>query len=163
MLTQSCDIANAQTGDSIFFAELVTIEKKDFDQLSNKLKEKHIEKIIDTVRNHPRFHYFPEMVFTSGEGYGPWNMDFKTVFPVPTELITQNIDMFWKARILSEGLDVLKEKISRFFTRLAFEECIFLANNECECYIKTKRKGLEEEIRKVRKALGFDNPQPSGS
>ncbi len=76
------------------------------------------------------------------------------IFFVPIDLIKNNKEIFWKARLISPGLEVLKEKISRFFTRLAFEECLFFSKKENEYYIEFKNK-KKEEIMKIRRECGY--------
>ncbi|KKK87535.1 hypothetical protein LCGC14_2752260 [marine sediment metagenome] len=62
--------------------------------------------------------------------------------------------LFWKARLKNPGLEVLKGKISRYFTRLAFEECLFFSKNENEYYIDYKGRN-KEEIIKIRREFGY--------
>ena len=78
------------------------------------------------------------------------------IFFVPTDLIKNNKEIFWKARLINPGLEVLKEKISRFFTRLAFEECLFFSKSENEYYIEYKNK-KKEEIMKIRRECGIND------
>ncbi|MHA1650943.1 MAG: hypothetical protein ACTSYB_12175 [Candidatus Helarchaeota archaeon] len=154
-LTQTCDIENAKKGDSILFAELINYDNyQDINQLSNKKKKKYIDKILDAIRNKPRTHYFPELTINEHERYGPWSLDFSTIFFVPMDLIKDNIDLFWKARLINPAKEVLKEKISRFFTRLAFEECIFFSSDEITYYIKYRNRD-KEKIMRIRSDLGF--------
>lgn len=81
--------------------------------------------------------------------YGPWELDFNNIFFISTELVKKNIDLFWKARLKSPAVEVLKEKIRHYFTRLAFDECIFLTDIENDFYIEYKDKD-KEEIDKIR-------------
>ena len=156
ILTQTCDIENAKQGFSIIFAELNIYEDNiNIEELTSKKQRKsHINKIIDMIRNKPANHYFPKLVLGNNEDLGPWELDFKTIFVVPIELIKNNKEIFWKARLISPGLDVLKEKISRYLTRLAYEECIFFSKNESEYYIEFKKR-KKEEIMKIRRECGF--------
>ena len=94
------------------------------------------------------------MILSDDEEYGPWELNFQTIFFVPTELVKNNKNIFWKARLISPGVEVLKEKISRFFTRLAFDECLFFSNIENEYYISLKNRN-KEEILKIRRECGF--------
>ena len=156
ILTQTCDIENAKEGSSILVAELNKIEDyQNIEKITSKNKrEKHIDKIINTIRNEPAKHYFPELVLNNNEILGPWELDFKIIFFVPLDLIRNNKEIFWKARLISPGLEVLKEKISHFFTRLAFEECLFFSKAENESYIELKNRN-KEEIMKIRRECGF--------
>jgi len=156
ILTQTCDIENAKDGASILFAELNDYEDyRNIEELSsNKKKVNYIDKIIDTIRCETNKHYFPELILSDDEEYGPWELNFQTIFFVPTELVKNNKNIFWKARLISPGVEVLKEKISRFFTRLAFDECLFFSNIENEYYISLKNRN-KEEILKIRRECGF--------
>ncbi len=156
ILTQTCDIENAKEGSSILVAELNEIEDyKKFEELPSITKKKsRIDNIIKTIRNEPAKHYFPELMFNNNEILGPWELDFKMIFFVPPDLIKKNKDLFWKARLKNPGLEVLKGKISRYFTRLAFEECLFFSKNENEYYIDYKGRN-KEEIIKIRRECGY--------
>ena len=50
--------------------------------------------------------------------------------------------------------EVLKEKIRHFFTRLAFDECIFLSDSETDRYIIVEKRD-RDDIMKVRKSCGI--------
>jgi len=158
ILTQTCDIENAKEGSSILFAELNEFEDyHNFNDLeSEKQRKKHINEIIKIIRREPAKLYFPELKLNNNEILGPWELDFKMIFFVPTDLIKNNKEIFWKARLINPGLEVLKEKISRFFTRLAFEECLFFSKSENEYYIEYKNK-KKEEIMKIRRECGIND------
>lgn len=156
ILTQTCDIENAKEGTSILFAELNKIENyQNFEDLtSNTQKKNRINNIIKMLRDEPAKHFFPEFVSINDEIFGPWELDFKMIFFVPIDLIKNNKEIFWKVRLISPGVEVLKEKISHYFTRLAFEECLFFSKNENEYYIDFKNR-KKEEIMKIRRECGF--------
>jgi len=158
ILTQTCDIENAKEDSSILVAELNEIaDYQDIEALTSKTrKEKYIDNIIDTIRNEPAKHYFPKLKLNDKEIFGPWELNFKMIFFIPIDLITSNKDIFWKARLISPGLEILKEKISRYFTRLAFEECLFFTKIENEYYIELKKRN-PEEINKIRKECGIND------
>ena len=157
LLTQTCDIENAKEGSSILVAELNKIE--DYQNIKNlttkNKRETHINKIIDMIRDEPAKHYFPELVLMNNDILGPWELAFKMIFFVPIDLIKNNKEIFWKARLINPGLEVLKEKISRFFTRLAFEECLFFSKAENESYIELKKRD-KKEIIEIRRKCGID-------
>jgi len=157
LLTQTCDIENAKEGSSILVAELNKIE--DYQNIKNlttkNKRETHINKIIDMIRDEPAKHYFPELVLINNDILGPWELDFKMIFFIPLDLIKNNKEIFWKARLINPGLEVLKEKISRFFTRLAFEECLFFSKAENESYIELKKRD-KKEIIEIRRKCGID-------
>ena len=158
ILTQTCDIENAKDGSSMLFAELNKIKDyQNFEDLTtNRQKKSHINNIIDMIRNVPAKHYIPELILGNNEILGPWELDFKTIFFVPVDLIKNNKEIFWRGGLKSPGLEVLKEKISRFFTRLAFEECLFFSKNENEYYIEFKERN-KEEIMKIRREYEFND------
>lgn len=157
IITQTCDIENAKEDSSILVAELNEIEDyQDIEALHSKTKkEKYINNIIDTIRNEPAKHYFPKLKLNDKEIFGPWELNFKMIFFIPIDLVTDNKEIFWKARLISPGLEVLKDKISRFFTRLAFEECLFFSKAENESYIELKKRN-KEEIMEIRRKCGVD-------
>lgn len=158
VLSQTCDIEHPK-GDSIIFAELIKYDKyKDIEKLSKGRQETYIKDILRVLRRQPRKHYLPKL-FKNGEIYGPWYVIFHTIFFVPVELVTNNINLFWKARLKEPLRDVLKEKISRFFTRLAFEECLFFSNKEIPYYIEVEGR-VKEEIMKIRKKCGIQDSNP---
>ena len=82
ILSQTCDIENAKEDSSILVAELNKIEDyQNIENLPSKNKrEKHIDKIIYTIRNEPAKHYFPELVLNNNDILGPWELDFKIIF-----------------------------------------------------------------------------------
>ena len=81
-------------------------------------------------------------------------LDFKTLFLIPYEFLNENIKEYFIARLKSSARNVLCEKISRFFTRYAFEDVMFLNNDEITPYLdsisKEDRKVAEETLEKLR-------------
>jgi len=158
ILTQTCDIENAKEGASIICAELYSFDNhKEINSIvSNTKKREYIGKIIDKIRCQPAEHYFPEIEIKNEGNIGPLLANFRNTFFVSTDLVKENLDVFWKARLIDPAKEVLKEKISRFFTRLAFDECIFFNGSEIEHYIELIRKKQADNIKKTRKRWGFD-------
>lgn len=160
ILTQTCTIENAKEEDTLLIAELQKkTEKNPFKnpEGGKNKKKSYINKIHNSLRhNKPQSHYFPEIDFSADDKYEnhEWELNFKTIFSIPINTIKNNLDIFWKARILSEALVVLKDKISHFFTRLAFDDTIFHSKEEV---LFEKRKSLEnaKEITKRRKEYGL--------
>ena len=127
ILSQSCDI---RPGFSILFAELTDIPEN---KLSSSLK-KRIRNIKKIIRDDTRIHYFPPdneiELFKE-----PKLLDFKSLFFIPFEFFQDNIHNFFIGRLQNNALKVLIEKISRFFTRLAYEDVMFLSRDEISQYL----------------------------
>ena len=134
ILSQSCDI---RSGFSILFAELTRVPKN---KLSSSPK-KRIKTIKKIIRDDTRIHYFPRddeiKLFKE-----PKLLDFKSLFSIPFKFFQDNIQNFFVGRLKSIALKVLIEKISRFFTRLAYEDVMFLSGDEIPQYLNEL---LEEE------------------
>ncbi|MHA1168500.1 MAG: hypothetical protein ACTSRU_11805 [Candidatus Hodarchaeales archaeon] len=79
-------------------------------------------------------------------------MNFENIFQVPYDIINSNISVFFVARLKSPARKVLCDKISRFFTRLAFEEIIFLTDEEIKARI-SRNKITQEEAEEVLKLV----------
>ena len=136
ILTQSCDI---RPGSAILFAELR--ERKE-DPFSPKPKGR-MNQITKILHTETRFHYFPidnsiEILKTQKV------LDFMTLFIIPYDFLHDNIKNFFVARLISDAQQVLREKISRFFTRLAFDDIMFLTNDEIGKYIEKYKLNLDE-------------------
>jgi len=140
ILSQSCDI---RSGASILFAELKNLP-------TNKLSPKDIGKRINgikkIIRDESRTHYFPPSddvdLFKESK-----LLDFKSLFLLPFEFFEENIENYFVARLISEAQKVLCEKVSRFFTRYAFEDIIFLTPNEIAVYLDS----IPDEDKKIAK------------
>ena len=135
ILSQSCDI---RPGFAILFAELKNIPEN---KLSSSPK-KRIENIKKIIRDDTRIHYFPPdneiELFKE-----PKLLDFKNLFFIPFEFFQDNIQYFFIGRLKSYALKILIDKISRFFTRLAYEDVMFLSGDEISQYLNE----LSEEER----------------
>ena len=66
-----------------------------------------------------------------------------------------NYDDFFVARLKQPLNDVLKEKISRFFTRLAFEDIYFYENDEI-LYLVKKGDITKNDVIRNFKIIGRD-------
>ena len=136
ILTQSCDI---RSGSVILFAEL---REKEEDPFSPKLKGR-LNQITKILHTDTRFHYFP--IDNSIEILKVQKvLDFMTLFLIPYDFLKDDIKNFFIARLISDAQKVLCEKISRFFTRLAFDDIMFLTNEEIAKYIKKRKLNLEQ-------------------
>jgi len=140
VLSQSCDI---RLGSSILFAELK--ERKEHFLESTKRRIKQIKKIIN---DETRFHYFPPDSSISIFG-DPKILDFKSLFLIPYDFLKANLKNFFVARLIPDARIVLCEKISKFFTRLAFENAMYFTNEEIEEYLKDMSKEDIESINRV--------------
>lgn len=153
ILSQTCDMSDDEgEGGFIICAELTRVPPL----LSTPSKNKRLDcakKIWKTLRESPKKHYFPPF----DETQGPWECSFLTIFTVPLSLVINNLETFWLARLREEGRAVLKDKIATFFTRLAYEECIFYNIDELEYYILAKDR-VRNNIHETYKRLGYGNP-----
>ncbi len=143
LLTQSCDI---REGEIIVFAEL--IEKSN---LSNSAKGK-INDIKKIIRDETRFHFFPQDEKIS-ELEVPMVIDFRKIFTIPFNVLINNYDDYFVARLKRTLNDVLKEKIARFFTRLAFEDVYFYGNDEI-LFLLNKGKITKNDVIQNFKIIG---------
>ena len=140
ILSQSCDI---RSGFSILFAELNNLPTN---RLSPNDLEKRIKGIKNILRDDTRAHYFPpneEIEFFKE----PKLLDFKSLFLLPYEFFEDNLEKYFVARLIDEAQKVLCEKVSRFFTRFAFEDVIFFTNDEIASYLDS----ISEEDRGIAK------------
>ncbi len=156
VLSQTCEVENAEEGVSIIFAELIKCEKyQEIETLSNKKSKVFIKNMLKLLRyEKPSDLYLPKLFLRDEKGYGPWRLDFRNIFFVPVNLIQDNLDLFWRARLKTPAVEVLKEKIRHFFTRLAFDECIFFSDSETDKYIIFEKRD-RDEIMKVRRSCGI--------
>ncbi len=140
ILSQSCDI---RSGSSILFAELKNLP---INRLSPKDIERRINGIKKIIRDDTRAHYFPpsDEIELFKE---PKLLDFKSLFLLPYEFFEENLEKYFVARLINEAQKVLSEKVSRFFTRFAFEDIIFLTPNERAFYLDS----IPDEDKKIAK------------
>jgi len=140
ILSQSCDI---RPNFSILFAELKDLPPN---KLSLINLEKRIKGIKSIIRDDTRMHYFPpsDEIELLKE---PKLLDFKNLFLIPYEFFQGNLEKYFVARLKNEAQKVLCEKISRFFTRFAFEDIIFLTNSEITSYLDS----ISDEDKEIAK------------
>lgn len=155
VLSQTCEVENAEEGTSIIFAELKYCEKyQDITTIGRNKSKTYIKSILKLLRYEaPSSLYLPKLYADDGKNYGPWKSDFRNIFFVPAKLIENNLNLFWKARLKNPAVEVLKEKIRHFFTRLAFEECIFFSDSETDKYIINENRD-RDKVMKVRRSCG---------
>ena len=147
VLSQSCDL---RPGNTILFAEI----RNNPDQLSQKVRARY-RQIHKILRNETRLHYLPASKHIE-ELSEPKIIDFKSLFQVPYDVLTKNLKEFFVARIISEARVVLQEKIARFFTRLAYDEPIFLTDDELEGWKEEEDIKNDEFEEMVSKLKQFD-------
>ncbi len=135
LLNQDCDIERAH---NLVFAEI----KKRNEKFSSNLSKSYNSK-LKIVRDETRFHYLPPWDPKENE-IMPWIVDFLTIFLVPIGLIKNNINQYYVTRLNPDIKLIFKDKISRFFTRLPFEDLIFLNPKERLEYKKDKNLSDEE-------------------
>jgi len=82
-------------------------------------------------------------------------IDFRKIFTIPYNVLMNNYDDFFVARLKQPLNDVLKEKISRFFTRLAFEDIYFYENDEI-LYLVKKGDITKNDVIRNFKIIGRD-------
>ncbi len=148
ILSQSCDI---RPNSSILFAELKKLPK---DKLSPSNLEKRIKGIKSIIRDDTRIHYFPpsDEIELFKE---PKLLDFKNLFLIPYEFFTGSLEKYFVARLKNEAQKVLCEKISRFFTRFAFEDIIFLIKDEINFFLDSLSKEDKEIAKKTLENLNL--------
>lgn len=154
ILSQSCDI---RPDFSILFAELKELPANN---LSLNNIEKRIKRIKAIVRDDTRIHYFPK--FDEIELFKkPKLLYFKSLFLIPYEFFQGILRNYFVARLKSEAQKVLSEKISRFFTRYAFEDVIFLSNIEVAHYLDSlsdiDKKIAKKTLEKLRNNNDINN------
>ncbi len=142
ILSQSCDI---RPDFSILFAELKNVPSN---RLSSKDLERRIKGIKSIIRDDTRAHYFPpsDKIELFKE---PKLLDFKSLFLLPYDFFEKSLEKYFVARLKDEAQKVLCEKISRFFTRFAFEDIIFFNNNEITFYLDS----ISDEDKKIAKQI----------
>jgi len=147
-LSQSCDI---RQGYSILFAELTDLPEN---KLSVNNIKKRVKGIRNIIRDETRFYYFPPMeqieFFKK-----PKLLDFKSLFLIPYEFFQNNIQYFYVCRLKEPALKVLIDKITRFFSRLAFEDIMFLNGDEIKFHLGQlsgeDRSNAEMTLRELKK------------
>ena len=150
ILSQSCDI---RPNFSILFAELKDLPPN---KLSLTNIERRIKGIKSIIRDDTRMHYFPpsDEIELFKE---PKLLDFKSLFLIPYEFFQGNLEKYFVTRLNTVAQKVLCEKISRFFTRFAFEDLIFLTSNEIKFYIDSISDEDKEIARLTIKKLGINS------
>ena len=148
ILSQSCDI---RPNFSILIAELKELPPN---KLSPTNIEKRIRAIKNIIRDDTRIHYFPpsDEIELFKE---PKLLDFKNLFLIPYEFFQENLEKYYIARLKNEAQKVLCEKIARFFTRFAFEDIMFLKNEEISFYLDFLSDGDKNDAIKTLEKLKY--------
>ena len=94
-----------------------------------------ITAIDDNIKNTTRKLYLPRISPRDGsKTYGPFEIIFHNPFNVPYNLINDNLEHCWKARIIESARKIFIGKLSHFYSRIPIEEIIFLENREITKY-----------------------------
>lgn len=124
--SQDCDIKPKK--DLIFYP----LEKTNV-----LIDEVNIISAVNTkIKNTTRRLYLPKLYCSKGQIYGPFEIIFHNPFNVPYELVLNNLNKCWKARLIESARKIFIGKLSQFFTRLPIEEFMFLENQEITKYLK---------------------------
>lgn len=145
ILSQTCDL---KSGFHVLFAEIRPRN------ISTNKMDKKIHEIRKIIRDETRSYYLP--IDESIDLLKTINIiDFKSLFIVPFDkIMNNNVANFFVARLMSPAQKVLQDKISRFFTRLAFDDFIFLNDDEIIYYSKSDSQDEKNEIINTLSQLG---------
>ncbi len=125
LASQDCDIRPKK--DLIFFP----LEPTKILYHSQNIIKAIDENIKDTTRKL----YLPRISPPNGNRtYGPFEIIFHNPFNVPYNLIIDNLEHCWKARIIEQARKIFIGKLSHFYSRIPIEEIIFLENKEITKY-----------------------------
>ena len=127
ILSQTCDL---RSGNNELFGEL-----KEFKEGFSPKPYKRGTQIKKILRDDTRLHYFPGDEKIEILDF-PKVLDLKSLFILPYDFLFSNINLFFLGRLFPEARTILKDKISRFFSRLEFENEIFLTDEELREQIK---------------------------
>lgn len=143
ILSQTCDLRKDKL---ILIAE---IRNPRINFSPNKNKKYH--QIQNILKTETRQHYLPKDIRVD-ELKQVKIIDFTSLFFIPFNFIYENIKRLFVARIIDDAHNVLKEKISRFFTRLEYDEPIFLDDDEVETW-REEAEVSDEEYLRMKKIL----------
>lgn len=125
LASQDCDIRPNK--DLIFFP---------LEPTKSLYESPNIIKAIDeNIKDTTRKLYLPRISPPdSSKTYGPFEIIFHNPFNVPYNLIIDNLEHCWKARIIEQARKIFIGKLSHFYSRIPIEEIIFLDNKEITKY-----------------------------
>ena len=125
LASQDCDIRSNK--DLIFFP---------LEPTKTLYKSQNIIKAIDeNIKDPTRKLYLPRISPPNGgRTYGPFEIIFHNPFNVPYNLINDNLEHCWKARIIEQARKIFIGKLFHFHPRIPIEEIIFLENKEITKY-----------------------------
>lgn len=127
LASQDCDIRKDY--DLLFFPIVKYKELKEQDN-----KKKFIE---DDIREWNRFMFLPKNYIDSSK-VGPFRVLLQNPFYLSYEILEKNIKYCWVSHISDKARKIFLGKITNFFTRLPFDELIFLEFSEIEEYFQIK-------------------------
>ncbi len=145
LASQDCD--NRKNRDLIFYP-LIPVEA---------LLES--DNIIETVENKivksTRHVYIPKLILSNGNEHGPFEINFYNPFNVPYNILIENLEYCWKARLIEKARKVFIGKITHFYTRTPVDEFIFLENEEITSYLVSDWKNIwrEKSAKKYKEGL----------
>ena len=144
ILTQSCDIRPEYP---ILVAEIYTSNSK-----LNSTLWKRANDFWKILRQEHRFHYLPPDS-TIHELKEPHFVNMTNIFSLPYELLIKNIDNYFVARLNEPAQYLLKEKIIHFFTRPAFDDILYLTDNEIKAILDNEKNSKIKITRDEMKQL----------
>ena len=148
LLTQTCD---AIPDSNLDFSALDKIKfSNEFPEKldSNTKKGVHIKHVKKVVRDQTRYHFFPQNKLFRDHSY---KCDFRELFFVPYNHVIKHLELYLHARLITEAVTVLQDKIANFFTRLAFEDTMFFPDDVVKHLLN--KKGISE-----RKKIIYSKP-----
>ncbi len=154
LLTQSCDI---RPENNILFAEIKAYS------INIKKPRSRVKKIRKVIRDETRTYFLPADGSIQAPIEFPATVDFRRIFAVPAKLILQDLSIFFVARLKEPAVVILKEKISRFFSRLAFDDVIFFQDGDIAPYIDEFTGETSESVEQALRKVGRTLPDGSSS
>ncbi len=133
VLSQSCDLREGR--------EVVLAELRDIDLKGDS--DERVGKIVQILRQNTRYHYFPPIP-SSQDMAKPMLLHLTRTFQVPFEFIMTNLDKLFVARIRDEAREVLKNKIAGYFSRIAFDDVMYLSDEEAAAAVQARGWKLSE-------------------
>lgn len=135
LASQDCDIRPNR--DLIFFPLI---------PVSSLMEEGNIvEAVENNIVKSTRHIYIPKLNTPEGDLYGPFEINFYNPFNVPYNLLLNNLQYCWKARLIEKARKVFIGKLTHFYSRTPVDEFIFLENEEITNYLISDWKNIWSE------------------
>ncbi|MFW9872964.1 MAG: hypothetical protein ACFFG0_07670 [Candidatus Thorarchaeota archaeon] len=130
LASQDCDVRPNR--DLIFFPLF---------PVSSLLEENNIvEAVENNIVKSTRHIYIPKLNPPDEQIYGPFEINFYNPFNLPYNIILDNLQYCWKARLIEKARKVFIGKLTHFYSRTPVDEFIFLENEEITNYLITDWK-----------------------